>query len=133
MLINCLGEKFGAVIKRDDRGRGFAAIVTWRIGHGGPAQVYGEDMDALQFRLRGLDPSVQFDGRNNGRDIGDDILKCEACGASFTFTAGEAQFFLEHDLRVPKTCKPCRKSRRENGIGNARTERRVSGAGHLTR
>src|SRR5580700_8298278 len=102
MHVNALGDKFSAVLKHDDRGRGFAALLTWRLGHGGPSEVYGESLESLEFRLRGFDPSVKFDGRNNGRPIGDDVLKCSACGSSFTFTAGEAQFFLERGLRTPK-------------------------------
>jgi len=55
----------------------------------------------------------------------DRTLKCVDCGADFTFTAGEQQFYHEKDFKnEPKRCKSC-KLRRHSGperIGAGRVE-----------
>jgi CxxC-x17-CxxC domain-containing protein len=43
----------------------------------------------------------------------DRILKCSDCGAEFTFTAGEQQFFQAKSFKnEPKRCKVCKNQRR---------------------
>ncbi len=45
----------------------------------------------------------------------DQTLICEDCGAEFTFTAGEQEFFAEKGLtNVPKRCPECRKARKKS-------------------
>jgi hypothetical protein len=43
----------------------------------------------------------------------DKTLICENCGQRFTFTAGEQQMYLEHDMSEPEICKDCRGARRD--------------------
>ena len=46
----------------------------------------------------------------------DKILKCKDCGAEFTFTAGEQEFYAERGFQnEPQRCKPCRDARKNNG------------------
>lgn len=40
-------------------------------------------------------------------------LTCVDCKQTFTFTAGEQQFFSEKGLSDPKRCKPCRQAKKE--------------------
>jgi CxxC-x17-CxxC domain-containing protein len=55
----------------------------------------------------------------------DRTLKCVDCGADFTFTAGEQQFYHEKDFKnEPKRCKSC-KLRKNSGterMGSGRVE-----------
>jgi hypothetical protein len=43
----------------------------------------------------------------------DTILSCTACGASFTWTAGEQVFFRSRNFVPPRRCRPCRRRGRE--------------------
>lgn len=44
----------------------------------------------------------------------DEQLTCEECGAQFTFTAGEQEFYAQKGLvNTPKRCPECRKQRRQ--------------------
>jgi len=44
----------------------------------------------------------------------DEKLICEDCGAEFTFTVGEQEFYAEKGLvNKPKRCSECRKLRRQ--------------------
>jgi hypothetical protein len=52
------GLRLTAEIQHD--GHHFRATLAWNRGHGGPAEVVGVTEDEIQFRLRGLDPSVKF-------------------------------------------------------------------------
>jgi CxxC-x17-CxxC domain-containing protein len=48
----------------------------------------------------------------------DETLVCRDCGASFTFTEGEQQFFRERGFEnKPSRCPDCRSSRRASGGG----------------
>jgi CxxC-x17-CxxC domain-containing protein len=41
----------------------------------------------------------------------DKVITCKQCGAEFTFTAGEQQFYAEKGLtNEPQRCKACRDS-----------------------
>lgn len=43
----------------------------------------------------------------------DKTLKCRDCGAEFTFTAGEQQFYAEKGFtNEPVRCKACRDARK---------------------
>ncbi|MBI1851000.1 MAG: zinc-ribbon domain containing protein [Planctomycetes bacterium] len=51
----------------------------------------------------------------------DKTLTCADCGASFTFTAQEQDFFAEKGLtNEPKRCQNCRKARRERQASSPR-------------
>jgi hypothetical protein len=43
----------------------------------------------------------------------DDVRECVECGAPFTWTASEQQFFASRDLHPPRRCQDCRKARRQ--------------------
>ena len=50
---------------------------------------------------------------------GDKSLKCADCGADFTFTAGEQEFFATKGFtNEPKRCVPCRKAKKQQS-GNS--------------
>jgi uncharacterized Zn finger protein len=38
----------------------------------------------------------------------DKEITCKDCGSKFTFTAGEQEFFKEHNYSDPVRCKACR-------------------------
>jgi CxxC-x17-CxxC domain-containing protein len=43
----------------------------------------------------------------------DKSLSCADCGQTFTFTAGEQEFYERKGFKeIPKRCKPCRESRK---------------------
>jgi len=43
----------------------------------------------------------------------DQTIACADCGADFVWTAGEQQYFAEHELlNRPKRCKSCRAKKR---------------------
>ena len=44
---------------------------------------------------------------------GDKTLKCEECGANFTFTAGEQEFYTEKGFTPPKRCQDCRQAKKQ--------------------
>ncbi len=48
----------------------------------------------------------------------DKILTCRDCGAQFTFTASEQQFYADKGFQnEPSRCKPCRDKRKAaNGV-----------------
>jgi hypothetical protein len=52
------GAKFTAEIEHD--GRNFLASLRWKRGHGGPREIGDATEEAVRFRLRGLDASVEF-------------------------------------------------------------------------
>lgn len=48
----------------------------------------------------------------------DKTLQCKDCGADFTFTAGEQEFYAEKGFEnEPQRCKPCRDSRKQQSRG----------------
>lgn len=48
----------------------------------------------------------------------DKLIQCSACGASFTFTAGEGRYFASKGLTSePRRCPRCRKARRQQQRG----------------
>jgi hypothetical protein len=42
----------------------------------------------------------------------DQTLECADCRRSFTWTAGEQQFYAERQFSAPKRCAGCREARR---------------------
>lgn len=45
----------------------------------------------------------------------DKTIACKDCGADFTFTAGEQQFYAEKGFdNEPKKCKDCRQKAKKN-------------------
>ncbi len=58
----------------------------------------------------------------------DKQLQCAECGASFTFSAGEQEFFASKGYtNEPKRCPSCRQSRRAEryGSGGYRAQRQM--------
>lgn len=43
--------------------------------------------------------------------MSDKKISCRNCGAEFTFTSGEQEWFAERNLQEPKNCKSCREER----------------------
>ena len=49
----------------------------------------------------------------------DKQIQCADCGANFSFTAGEQEFFASKGYtNEPKRCPSCRQSRRSNRFGD---------------
>jgi CxxC-x17-CxxC domain-containing protein len=42
----------------------------------------------------------------------DQQIVCRDCGSSFTFTAGEQEFYASKNLSAPQRCKNCRAARK---------------------
>ena len=42
----------------------------------------------------------------------DQQITCRDCGANFTFTAGEQEFYASKNLSAPQRCKDCRAARK---------------------
>jgi CxxC-x17-CxxC domain-containing protein len=55
----------------------------------------------------------------------DTTLTCGDCGAQFTFTAGEQEFYDEKGFTPPKRCPDCRNAKKDA----RRTETEVTCAG----
>lgn len=47
----------------------------------------------------------------------DQELTCRDCGATFTFTEGEQEFYASKDLSAPQRCKACRQARKSQRSG----------------
>lgn len=45
---------------------------------------------------------------------------CKRCGVPFTLDADTRAWFLSRRLALPRTCRPCRKQRRDEGNARAR-------------
>ncbi|MBM3231590.1 zinc-ribbon domain containing protein [Candidatus Peregrinibacteria bacterium] len=53
--------------------------------------------------------------------MADQDISCRDCGASFTFTEGEQEFYNSKGLSAPQRCKACRAARKsQNGGGGQR-------------
>jgi len=51
----------------------------------------------------------------------DKTLTCRDCGATFTFTAGEQEFYAEKGFQnEPTRCKDCRNARKNNRGNSSR-------------
>ena len=47
----------------------------------------------------------------------DKVLNCKDCGAQFTFTASEQEFYAEKGFtNEPQRCKPCRDAKKNGGV-----------------
>lgn len=49
--------------------------------------------------------------------MADQQLQCRDCGASFTFTDGEQEFYNSRNLSAPQRCKSCRDKRKNERMG----------------
>ncbi|OGJ60167.1 zinc-binding protein [Candidatus Peribacteria bacterium RIFCSPHIGHO2_01_FULL_51_9] len=49
--------------------------------------------------------------------MADQELTCRDCGATFTFTDGEQEFYAQKNLSAPQRCKTCRQARRSQTRG----------------
>ena len=59
-------------------------------------------------------------------EFADRVLKCNACGEEFVFTAGEQVFFFNKQFKNdPKLCKKC-KAKRGNSGARVRPETRTT-------
>jgi CxxC-x17-CxxC domain-containing protein len=47
----------------------------------------------------------------------DQQIQCRDCGATFTFTAGEQEFYASRNLSAPQRCKACRDARKTQKMG----------------
>jgi len=45
--------------------------------------------------------------------MADQEITCRDCGATFTFTEGEQEFYSSKDLSAPQRCKDCRNKRKD--------------------
>jgi len=53
----------------------------------------------------------------------DKMIQCSECGANFTFTAGEQEFYASKGLtNEPKRCPACRKARRSEHSDGAQRQ-----------
>jgi CxxC-x17-CxxC domain-containing protein len=60
----------------------------------------------------------------------DKTLTCIDCGADFTFTVDEQEFYASHQLtNEPKRCKPCREKRKSMPRGGGGGGMRRGGGG----
>lgn len=57
---------------------------------------------------------------------GDKTLTCCDCGATFTFTAGEQEFYTSKGFsNVPRRCVPCRQAKKQqNGHSSSYSQTR---------
>lgn len=49
--------------------------------------------------------------------MADQQITCRDCGASFTFTDGEQEFYASKNLSAPQRCKACRSARKTDRNG----------------
>lgn len=47
----------------------------------------------------------------------DRTITCSDCGADFSFSAAEQEFFEQKGFRIPRRCKECRKAKKDGGGG----------------
>ncbi len=50
----------------------------------------------------------------------DKSLTCQDCGQSFTFSAGDQEFFAQKGFSEPKRCPDCRRARKNERDGDGR-------------
>jgi CxxC-x17-CxxC domain-containing protein len=50
--------------------------------------------------------------------MADQQLACRDCGAQFTFTEGEQEFYASKNLSAPQRCKACRDARKSDRGAN---------------
>jgi len=48
----------------------------------------------------------------------DQDITCRDCGATFTFTEGEQEFYSSKDLSAPQRCKDCRAAKKSARMGD---------------
>lgn len=53
----------------------------------------------------------------------DKVIVCRDCGAEFTFSKNEQEFYAEKGFNAPVRCKPCRDARK---AANAAREQKNS-------
>lgn len=63
----------------------------------------------------------------------DQLITCQDCGQTFTFTAGEQAYYQERGFFAPKRCKVCRSQRKRErsqrgGLGAQREPRELHDA-----
>lgn len=53
----------------------------------------------------------------------DKTLTCKDCGAEFTFTVREQEFYKQNNFSEPLRCKPCRDARKRAHSNGNRSNR----------
>lgn len=61
-------------------------------------------------------------------DFQDKTLSCQDCGAEFTFSGDEQQFFADKGFSEPKRCGTCRQKKKQESRGT-RTLTKVTCSG----
>ena len=64
--------------------------------------------------------------------LADQVLRCRDCGADFTWTTGEQEFYASRGLtNPPSRCSDCRSARKAMGAGGGgRSDRGGGGGGY---
>lgn len=57
--------------------------------------------------------------------MADQQLTCRDCGAEFTFTDGEQEFYASKQLASPQRCKDCRNKRKDERMNNRQMHKAV--------
>lgn len=52
--------------------------------------------------------------------MADQDITCRDCGATFSFTEGEQEFYASKDLSAPQRCKDCRAAKKNARQGGPR-------------
>jgi len=61
----------------------------------------------------------------------DKSIQCSDCGATFTFSAGEQEFYAARGYtNEPKRCAPCRQARKSERNGNSYGSRSYGNGGY---
>lgn len=64
--------------------------------------------------MRALPLVVNFLGKSDMEErYKDETIRCVVCDFDFIWTAGEQQYWEQHQLSRPKRCTVCRRLRRE--------------------
>ncbi|HYE73296.1 MAG TPA: zinc-ribbon domain-containing protein [Blastocatellia bacterium] len=58
--------------------------------------------------------------------MADKEIQCADCGQTFTFTAGEQEFYAGRNMTPPKRCKSCRDARKAERGGGERNRGKSS-------
>ncbi len=57
--------------------------------------------------------------------MADQQLTCRDCGAEFTFTEGEQEFYATKQLAAPQRCKACRQKRKDERLSTRQMHQAV--------
>ena len=61
---------------------------------------------------------LYYNEKGHSMSFQDKSLTCSDCGATFTFTAGEQEFYATKGLtNEPRRCAPCRRAKKQQREG----------------